>query len=333
MKKITRRGFAILSSGALATSTAHAAELIPFKIGISAAVVSILPIYLAEAGGFYKKQGLDAEIISAEGGTRGIQVLLSGEMQVMHVGLAPVVQANAQNADLRMVAATTNTLPIVVFATKKTNPPIPKGSSVGISTFGSETDVAISIALKQLGMTRNDVTISQTGGTAQRYAAMLAGRIDIGPLLEPSATVAREKGFVPVVDLAAEHTPWIFDGVVVNHGYIDRNRDHLLRFLRAYIEGAMRGIADEAFAKETISRRLKVTDKAAIDASYVQFKTLMPLDAAPSLECAKYVLGELKTLGLPVASDNTADYVDLGLIDELRKDGFIDQIHKQYGIS
>ena len=51
-----------------------------------------------------------------EGGSRGVQVLLSGEIQAMHVGLAPVVQANKQGADLRLVTSTANTIPITIFA-------------------------------------------------------------------------------------------------------------------------------------------------------------------------------------------------------------------------
>jgi NitT/TauT family transport system substrate-binding protein len=332
---ITRRALATsLAAGTLAAvATARAADLQSFRIGISAPVVSILPVFLADSGGFYKKYGLDAQIISAEGGTRGLQVLLSGEIKVMHVGLAPVVQANAQGADLRMIAATTNTLPITVFARKKTNPSLPKGSAVGVSTFGSETDVAMTVALRKLGMTRSDVSISQLGGTTQRYAAMLAGRIEAAPLLEPTITLAREKGFVPLVDLAAEHTPWIFDGVVVTSDNLKSSRPILLSFLKAYIEGATRALADPAFGKQVIRTRLKVNDEAAVDASYHQFSTLMPPDAAPSIDCARNVIATLKGMNLPVGSTDPGAYVDLGPINDLKQQGFIAAMHKDYGLS
>jgi ABC-type nitrate/sulfonate/bicarbonate transport system substrate-binding protein len=74
-----------------APPAATAAELIPFKIGISAPVVTIFPVWMGEAGGFYEKEGIKTEVINMEGGTRGLQVLLSGEIQGMHVGLAPAV--------------------------------------------------------------------------------------------------------------------------------------------------------------------------------------------------------------------------------------------------
>src|SRR5712692_10646259 len=124
-----------------APAPADAADLKPFKIGISAPVVTIFPVWMAEAGGFYEKEGLKVEVINMEGGTRGLQVLLSGEIQGMHVGLAPAVLANKQGADLRLVTSTCNTIPITMFtkAGVKSAGDL-RGKTIGISAYGSETD-------------------------------------------------------------------------------------------------------------------------------------------------------------------------------------------------
>ena len=132
---------------------------------------------------------------------------------------------------------------------------------------------------------------------------MIAGRVDAA-MLEPGITAAKERGFVPVVDLAAQHTPWIFDAVVVTRSYLKEHRDNMMRFLKAYLEGAIEGVADEKFAKDVISKRFKTTDAAVIDATYNEFKRQMPLDAAPSVEGAKNVLAQLKAIDVPVASSS-----------------------------
>src|ERR1700691_2542754 len=155
----------------LAIPAAHADDLAPFRMGISARVVPIFPVWMAQAAGLDAKEGLKVESISMEGGSRGVQVLLSGEIQAMHVGLAPVVQANKQGADLRLVTSTANTIPITIF----TSPAIKtaadlKGKTIGISTFGSETDVAVSVVLQKFGLSRQDVTVSQIGGSVTRPA-------------------------------------------------------------------------------------------------------------------------------------------------------------------
>src|SRR5256885_15925222 len=212
----------------------RAAELNSFKIGISAPVVTIFPVWMAQATGLYEKEGIKAEVINMEGGTRGLQVLLSGEIQGMHVGLAPAVLANKQGADLRLVTSTCNTIPITMFTKAGVGMGDLKGKTFGISTFGSETDVAISILLKDLGLTRSDVTVSQIGGSSQRFGALIAGRIDVAPLIEPAITLAKERGFNPLIDLAAAKTPWIFDSLVLRSSHLQRNRATLTRFVKAY---------------------------------------------------------------------------------------------------
>ena len=317
---------------ALAGTEVRAADPVPFRIGISAPSVSILPVFFAEAGGFDRKYGLKLEVISAEGGTRGIQVLMSGEIHAMHVGLAPTIQANLQGAELTLVASSVNTLPFAIYGTKAKTPPLPKGSTIGISTFGSETDIAISIALKQMGMTREDVTISQIGGTTQRYGAMVAGRIDAAPLLEPATTLAKEKGFVPILDLAAAKTPWIFDAVVVTRASAKAQPALISNFLKAYVEGAMRGLGDEAWAKEVISKRFKVTDQKVVDATYRDYLRILARDLSPSMDGAANVIAQLKSLKLPVGSENPSDYLDLSFMERLKAEGFHTEMQKQYTI-
>lgn len=309
----------------------HAADLTSFKIGISAPVVTIFPVWMAEAAGLDAKEGLKAESISMEGGSRGVQVLLSGDIQAMHVGLAPVVQANKHGADLRLVTSTANTIPITIFASPaiKTAQDL-KGKTIGISTFGSETDVAMSIALQRLGLTRQEVTISQIGGSSQRFAALLAGRIDAAPLLEPTITAAKEKGLNPLLDLAAAHTPWIFDGVVVTHSYLQQHRDTLTRFVKAYVAGAYLALSDVQKAKQLIAQKYKTADTAVIDATYDDFKRLMPLDVAPSSAGANNVLAQLQSIGVSVGSTDVNDYLDSSIIGDLRKDGYFDAMAKAY---
>jgi len=297
---------------------AQATDAIPFKIGISAPVVTIFPVWMGEAGGFYEKEGLKVEVINMEGGTRGLQVLLSGEIQAMHVGLAPAVLANKQGADLRLVTSTCNTIPITMFTKPGIGMGDLKGKIFGISTFGSETDVAIGILLKQLGLTRSDVTVSQIGGSSQRFGALIV------------VTCSIEIQGDPITDLAAAKTPWIFDSVVVSNSYLKANRATLTRFVKAYVAGAYLALADEAKAKEVIAQKFKTSDPKVIAATYDDFKRLMPRDAAPSREGAENVLAQLEAIGTDIGSRNPADYLDLSIIEALKQEGYFAQLDKIY---
>jgi ABC-type nitrate/sulfonate/bicarbonate transport system substrate-binding protein len=135
-----------------------------------------------------------------------------------------------------------------------------------------------------------------------------------------------------VIDLAAKKTPWIFDAVVVRRSYLKDHPDVLTRFLKAYIEGAERAFGDETWAKEVIAKRFKTSDPKVIDATYRDYVASTARDLTPSVEGAKSVLAQLKAINLQTGSDNPMDFLDLGLIDKLKSDGFVAAAQKQYGV-
>ena len=130
---------------------------------------------MAEDAGLFKKHGLNAELIDMEGGTRGLQVLLSGQIQAMHVRLGPRVRANTQGADMRLIASFCNTIPFTIFtpANVKTAADL-KGSTVGISSFGSESDSAIArIAPSASRPSHPRANRGESGGKTRRQASRL----------------------------------------------------------------------------------------------------------------------------------------------------------------
>ena len=76
---------------------AAGADLVAFKVGISDRVNTVLPLWMAEAGGFYDAQGLRVEIVTMGGGSRGAQELQAGRIDVIIDAIG----------DLAMAAATT----------------------------------------------------------------------------------------------------------------------------------------------------------------------------------------------------------------------------------
>ena len=130
-----------------------------------------------------------------EGGSRGVQVLLSGEIQAMHVGLAPVVQANKQGADLRLVTSTANTIPITISPRRRSRPHKTSRARRSASARSARRPTSRWASRSRLGLKHKDITVSQIGGSSQRFAALIAGRIQAAPLLEPTITAAKEKGF------------------------------------------------------------------------------------------------------------------------------------------
>jgi NitT/TauT family transport system substrate-binding protein len=323
---------ALIAALWLAPGLARAADLAPFKVGISAQTNSMLALWMAKDGKFDEAQGIALEIVNMDGGSRGVQVLLSGEIQAMHVGLSPIVAANLHGADLRLIGASSNVIRFNLFTAPGVKSAADlKGGTVGVSTFGSESDIAVTLALQKLGLSRNDVNIVQVGGTMPRLAALIAGQLKAAPLNEPAASMAVERGLPVLVDLSAANTPWLFTGIVVEHGDLMKRRELYTRFLKAYIEGAYLARADEARTKKVIAKEFKIDDPKVIDITYRDFRAQTPPNAEPSRAAAENVLVQLAAAKMPVGSRNLDDYLDTSLIEDLKKQGFTDALKKKYG--
>jgi NitT/TauT family transport system substrate-binding protein len=309
------------------TSAAGAAEPIELRAWIADPVNTVLAWWTAREAGFYADQGLKVDIINMSGGSRGAQELQAGRLDVMHVGLSSVVKLNRAGGDLRLIGSLSNVIRFTFFSGPgvKTAADL-KGGVVGVSTFGSESDSTVTLALQRLGLARNDVTLKEYGGGPARLAAVKAGEIKATTLNEPFTSLAREQGVNVMVDLVPEQIAWLFSGITVRHDAVASRRDALTRFLKATIEGNYLALADAKRAKEILAKELKISDPRIIDISYNDFKQQSPPDLAPSRAGAENILAQL-----PGGSRNVDDYVDAGILDGLKAAGFFAEMQRKYG--
>ena len=307
---------------------ANAAVLIPFRVGEAAPANTFLAIWMAQAAGFYEAQGLQLEVVHMAGGSESGPALKAGRVHLIHIGMSSVVRANASGrGNLRCIGSLSNVIRSTMFAAPnvKTAADL-KGGVIGISSVGSESDSTTTLALRRLGLTRQDVTVKEIG--VDRLSAVRDGRVAAAVLGEPQRSEAFALGLNSIFDFYAERVPWLYSGLTVDYGYLRDHRDTLMRFLKATIEGNYLAVADEKRAKEVLARELKLSDPKIIDTSYTNFKAETPLNAAIERAGAENILAMVAP---PSASRNLDDYIDVSLIDELRADGFIDAMEKKYG--
>src|SRR5262249_40195010 len=162
---------------------------------------------------------------------------------------------------------------------------------IGVSTFGSESDSTISIALERFGLTRADVTVKEYGGGARRLAAVKSGEIKATAVNGPTTSPARNGSVNVMLQLPAHTIPRLFSGVVVRRGDLARP-ELIVRFLKAVIEGNHLALTSERLSKDVLARELKLTDPKIIDISYTDFKAQSPPNMEPSMKGAENVLAQ-----------------------------------------
>ncbi len=314
----SRRHVLAIGLAAAGWQSAAAAELTPFRAGIADPVNTVLAWWTAQTAGLYAAQGLAVDVINMNGGSRGVEV--------MHVGLSSVEKLNRAGADLRLIGSLSNVIRFSFFSAPGVNSAADlKGSTIGVSTFGSESDSTVTLALARLGLSRSDVTLKEYGGGPRRLAAVKSGEIKATALNEPFTSLAREQGVNVMVDLVPEQIPWLFSGITVRRDEIAGNRDALTRFLKATIEGNYLALSDARRAKEILAKELKISDPKIIEISYNDFKQQSPPDLEPSRRGAENILAQL-----PGGSSRIEDYVDTGILDSLKQAGFFEEMRRKY---
>jgi ABC-type nitrate/sulfonate/bicarbonate transport system substrate-binding protein len=320
-------GLASIAAGSLALPQALAAqERLMFRAGISDPVNTVLAWYMARDAGFYTAHGLDVDIVNMQGGSRGAAELQAGRLDAMHVGLSSVIKVNRAGGDIRSIASLSNVIRFTFFSAPgvKTASDL-KGGVIGISTFGSESDSTVTLAMQRLGLTRDNVVLKEYGGGMRRLDAVKSGEIKATPINEPIASLARAQGVNVLVDLVPEQIPWMFSSIVVRRADIAQRRDILARFLKATIEGNYLAVADPPRAKEVLAKELKIADSKVLDITYDDFRAQSPANCEISLPGAANILAQF-----PGGSQNVADYVDASLLDAVRREGFFSAMEQKY---
>ena len=283
------------------------AQTAVLKVGISEPVNTVLAVWMADAAGLYAANGLKVEIANMQGGSRGAQELAAGRIDVMHVGLSSVVRLNRAGADLRLIGSLSNVIRFTFFSAPgvKTAADL-KGGVVGVSAFGSESDATVTLALRKLGLTRDDVVLKEFGGGRRRLDALKAGEMKATSVNEPIASLAREQGMHVLVDLVPDQIPWLFSGLAVQRA---RSRDGAICCAgssRQRSKATIWRLSDAARAKEVLARETRITDPKIIDIGYRDFQAQTPHNAELSIEGARNILALFPASG----SQNLADYMD-----------------------
>lgn len=324
----------VAASRPVASASGNVTE---FNYGISAIAAGALPAWMAQQQGFDTKNGLKLNVINAEGGSRGLQILLGGQLQAMEVGLAPVVISNSNGANFRLITSTENFIPFVFFGGKGITADNAaqklKGGKIGISTFGSESDVAASIYIEKLGLVRDkDVTVVQVPGSGSaRLSGLISGSLSAAPLTAAQVVQAKQQGLQPLIDLA-KSSSWVFDGAVIDKTYADAHSDLYLALVKTLVEGNYYARSHPDEGKKILADKNKTTDQSIIDATYQEFLE-GPVDLKPSNTGIQEVLKRVPALGqAKLKSDNPSSYVDVSLLDKLQASGFTEQIKKQYNV-
>ena len=232
----------------------------PIRISYSAISGAMSSLWVAQEGGYFKREGLDTELLYIGGGSLLIQSMLSGDAPFAYGPSVPVINASLRGADLVLIGNTGNSLVFSIMSRPEIKQPANlKGKRVGVTRLGGSTDWALDAALKHWGLERRDLIVVQTGGMPEGLAGLIAGVFDAVVLSPPSNFKAAKAGMHELVDVGQLKIIFPNTPLSTSESFIKSNRDITLRFLRGFTQGLHRLRTDREFSMKVLSKYTKVT--------------------------------------------------------------------------
>src|SRR5438552_16611447 len=193
--------------GLLTTIASHAAEgLQKLRVAYAAITAAFSIPWIAKEAGIFQRHGLDVELVYIAAGSRAVQTLVGGSIDVAAIGGPAGVDAKLAGADTVYIAIPVNK--VIVFTVAA--PQIQRvedlrGKSIGVTRVGTVTDFFTRIYLRQNGLVPDrDVMIRQMGGLPEIVAGLKAGQIQGGTFGFPAVLHAKAAGFHVLVDYNAQ---------------------------------------------------------------------------------------------------------------------------------
>jgi NitT/TauT family transport system substrate-binding protein len=263
--------FLVLSPIVTQSLTAGAQEKVRIAYSSTDTLNSLWTV--ADDAGFYKKHGLDAEVVYIGSTTVGIAAIIAQDVHVGNAAGSGVANAAVRGADTVSVACFINVLAyeLVVLDSIKSAEDL-KGKSIGISRFGSASDVAARELLKGLGLKpMEDVKILQIGGASERAAGFTRGVIAGFP--SPPGNVHLVPGGLPhriLADMGELQKPYPlpFICAVTTKSFLAKRRATVKRTVMALIETAHFFRTNKEATQKIVAKYLRGANKAYLDNSY-----------------------------------------------------------------
>ena len=288
--------------------------------------------YIAQDRGFYKKYGLDADLIFISSTTISVTSLLAGDVNVANASGGAIASAAAAGADLVLVACYLNSLPyeLIVQESIKSAEEL-KGKSIGISRLGSASDVAARVLIKALGLEPDkQVPIMQVGGPTERAASFRTGRIAGFPAPPGIIHLTQGMPFKILISTADFQKRFEFPYICAptTKSYLSRRRETVKKVLMAHIEAVRFFKTQKEQSKKIISKYSRITNEGYLEDAYTASAKLY--DRVPLVTRAGVEIQIQEAVGRkPGAQLRFEDMVDEGIVRELEKNGFIEKVYTQ----
>jgi NitT/TauT family transport system substrate-binding protein len=329
----SRYGLAALFIVSLLAPSALLAQTRALKkvqVGVPAISMGNIVIYFTKEAKIFEKYGLDVEPVAVNGSGIASKALISGSVQISPIATPTVMTAVLSGSDMVILA---HTMPGVIqylmarSDIKRTEDM--KGKTIGVTTFGSLTDFLVKYLARQKGLNPDkDLALLQIGTDSDRFVALQQGRIPMATLSHPNYFFAQRAGFHILWDFFKEvDYPW--SEIATTRTQIKQDRDMVMRYMRAHIEGIARFKQEPELGKKVIKKMLRLNDDTIAEESWELFAKHRLAAPYPNIKGMKTSYEYVAATRPDIYKHKPEEFIDASFVEELDKSGFIKKLYEK----
>jgi len=205
------------------------------RIGVSNYNISNLTVGVAQTRGFFKQEGIDAEIIRMNPNV-ATMALVSADVDYSTL-IGSAIVANLKGARVKMIACSLDRTPLslVSRADIKSVKEV-KGKTIGVGSYGSTPDIIARMVVKQSGIDPDtEIKLLALGSDGARLTALKEGVIDVMIVAPPVDFEAKRMGF-NIISRAGDIFRYPYNGLATSIKKLSERPDEVKRVLRAMLK-------------------------------------------------------------------------------------------------
>jgi len=255
--------------------------------------VQNLPMFAAQAKGFYAKRDLAVDLKFTPNSEELRNGLAEGRYQIAHSAVDNAfAMKDKANVDVAVVLGGDDSFNRLIVQPEIASLADIKGKTVAVDAVNTAYAFQLYEMLRQKGLNKGDYEVKAVGGTGQRLEAMTKDKTYAAGMMNPPFSIRAEKTGLKAIDTAA-HALGAYQGssAFVLRSWGAANADALTKYVQAYIEGLRWMIEpkNKAEAVALLTERLKLPADIAAQ-SYDATLSGFQKDGALDMEGVRNVL-------------------------------------------
>lgn len=294
--------------------------------------IQMTPIYIMKELDLPRKHGLETEILMIPVSSRAIQSALAGEIQFLTSGGVANINANMAGADFVGLTSTISTFVFTIVGQPGIKEPSQlRGKKIAISRLGGASDFSVRYGLDRWGLAPDkDLAIIQVGGESESFLALQNKAVDAAALSEPFTTLAKRAGFTTVADLSRLNVAYTLHGIGTRKSIIRLQRDMVVRFIKAYLEGIYLFKTSRELALKTLKKYARLTDMSIMESIYEDYShRLIPAVPYPTAAGIQTIIDHLAKTRPQAKGLSPSDFIDPSVLKEIDDGGFVRQLYSR----